>query len=121
MTRKPGARSSRLTRRVFLAATSAVSIAALTGCGGGGGGTDPVVPDPSGPAVAFRLSTRGVDTASNAAKANAANKRFATAAAADAGRAHPGDNARIVTINVSQATWEAWFGGGAQVVDLRAL
>ena len=121
MTAKQRARSSRLTRRVFLAATGAASIAALTGCGGGSGGGDPAVPDPSGPAVAFRLSTRGINTASNAAKAHAANKRFATAAAAEANRAHPGDPSRVVSIHVSEATWNAWFGGGAQVVDLRTL
>jgi hypothetical protein len=88
----------------------------LTGCGGGG---------TSNPAVqqtkAFRLSTRGVSSASNAAKAHAANKRFPSAAIADANRAHPGDKSRIVAIDVSPATWNLWFGGGRSIVDLRRL
>ena len=103
-----------LSRRVFLAATGATSLALLVGCGGG-----------SGPSVAVdetkavRLSTRKVSGASTASKLNAANKLFVSAAAASLGRAHPGDKARIVTIDISPATWQLWFGDGTQVVDLR--
>ena len=108
--------SSRLTRRAFIAATGAVSLAALAGCGGGG---DTFTP--RGPQTAFRLSTRGIDSASNAAQANAANKRFVSMAAAEAGRAHPGDKSQVVPITVSLAIWTQWFGSGASAIDLRTL
>jgi len=70
--------------------------------------------------VAYRLSTRG-RRASNAAKAHAANKRFRTRASADLVRAHMGDRSRVVRIDVSARTWDSWFGGGADVADLRHL
>jgi hypothetical protein len=84
----------------------------VVACGGGGS------PAPAQSAVAYRLSTRG-RRASRASKANAANKRFISRAAAEAGRAHPGDRARVVRLDLSRAQWDAWFGGGASVIDLR--
>ncbi len=105
-----------LTRRGFLVAGSAVALGALAGCGSGGG--DSVPPDMT---KAYRLSTRGVGTASNAAKLHAANLRFVSAAAADANRAHAGDRSNIVPIDIKPATWELWFGGGAGQVDLRKI
>ncbi|MGE0190502.1 MAG: hypothetical protein AB7T63_00535 [Planctomycetota bacterium] len=111
---------ARLSRRTFLASSGAASVAALAGaaltlpgCGGGSGGGG------SG-ATAFRLSTRGLSGASNAAKSHAANKRFVSSQAADLNRAHEGDFSKIVSISISQATWNAWFGGGADMVDLRS-
>ena len=108
--------SGGLSRRLFLIASGAASIGMLTGCGGGG---------TSNPAVqqtkAYLLSTRRVPSASNAAKAHAANKRFLTAEVADANRAHPGDKSRIVSIDISPATWDLWFGGGQSITDLRRL
>jgi len=101
-----------LPRREFLALAGATAL--LAACGGGSSPTS----EPAPRAVAYRLSTRG-RRASGAAKAHAANKRFASRAAADAGRAHPGDRARVVAIDVSRARWDAWFGGGAEVIDLR--
>ena len=107
----------RLTRRTFLASAGAASALGLAACGAAG---DRFVPD-SGPVVVYRLSTRGVSSASNAAKIHAANKRFATMAAADAGRAHPGDKSKIVPLTISRATYELWFGSGAGQTDVADL
>jgi len=110
---------ARLTRRGFLAASGAASIVLLSGCGGGGG------PAPFNPQVdkttAWRLSTRNVAGASNAAKCHAANKRFDSAANADANRAHSGDKSRVVPIDISESMWDAWFGTGVNMVDLRQI
>ena len=99
-------------RRGFLAIAGLVLVA----CGAGGGSS----PTPEANAVAYRLSTRGL-RASRASRANAANKRFVSRAAAEAGRAHPGDPARVVTIDVSRAQRDAWFGRGSTRVDLMQL
>jgi len=104
-----------ITRRVFLAAAGAAGLTTVVGCGGGGGG------DPTGGGtqyVAYRLSTKG-KRASNAAKANAANKLFVSAQAADLGRAHPGDTSAVVRIDLSEARWMQLFGSGLDAVDLR--
>ena len=115
-------RMIRLTRRGFLAAFAALGAGSLIGCGGGAGMAGPE--DSSGAlqkTVMYRLSTKG-QRASNAAKANAANKRFATMEAAEAGRAHPGDRAKIVQLDVSPETWDKLFQDGARLaVDLRSL
>jgi hypothetical protein len=112
-------RKGRLSRRGFMIAAGAASITVLAGCGGGDAFT------PFSPAVdtgkAWMLSTRNVSGASNAAKAHGASKRFVSAAAADAGRAHPGDNSRVVSVDIAEATWTTWFGGGLDGVDLRQL
>jgi len=103
-----------ISRRVFMVAAGAAGATVLVGCGGGGG-----TPPPGGSGyVAYRLSTKSKRT-SNAAKKNAANKLFATAAAADAGRAHPGDASDIVMVDLSEARWMQLFGGGGLVADLR--
>jgi len=69
----------------------------------------------------FRLSTKG-QRASNAAKANAANKVFATMAAAEDGRAHPGDRSKVVPLDVSPQMWDTYFLGGQRLaVDLRTI
>jgi hypothetical protein len=81
-------------------------------------GRQPAPPAPAPQNLAYRLSTRG-QRASRAAKANAASKRFATRDAAEQGRAHPGDHARVVTIDISPTQWDAWFGGGMDTIDLR--
>ena len=109
----------RLSRRLFLIAGAAASAGMFVGCGG----SDSFTPFSTGvdQTKAWQLSTRNVSGASNAAKAHAANKRFVSAAAADAGRAHNGDNSRIVQIDIKPATWQQWFGGGLDCVDLRQL
>jgi hypothetical protein len=50
---------------------------------------------------------------------NAANKVFVSRAAAEAGRAHPGENSRVVPIDLFPDQWESWFAGGATVIDRR--
>ncbi len=110
-------RMIRLTRRGFLAAFAALGATSLIGCGAGGA---PRAADQLGTTVMYRLSTKG-QRASKAAKANAANKRVATQEAAEACRAHPGDKAKVVPLDVSPETWESLFQGGARVaVDLRS-
>ena len=101
-----------------MAATGATGISALVGCGSGSGGTTPAGTGTQ--YTAYRLSTKTKRT-SNAAKKNAANKLFATIAAADAGRAHPGDRSDIVLVDLSEARWMQLFGGGADTADLRHL
>lgn len=109
--------AGRLSRRMFLLSSMAAGAGMLVACGGSDSFT------PFSPTVdqtkAWQLSTRYVSSASNAAKAHAANKRFVSAAAADLNRAHPGDKSRIVQVDVSPATWQQWFGGGLDCVDLR--
>ena len=111
-------RAIELTRRGFLAATGAVAVGSLLGCGGGGG-TD--TPPESVQTKAYRFSTRDVDSASNAAKSHAANMRFVSPAAAELSRAHPGDKSKIVPVDIKPATWDLWFGSGSTQVDLRKL
>ena len=66
---------------------------------------------------AYRLSTRG-RRASRAMKRHAANKRFATAEAAEASIPYPSAPVRVVRITVSRRQFEAWFSEGREV-DLR--
>jgi len=112
-------RMIRLTRRGFMAACAALGVTSLVGCGGASRG--PSANSQLDPTVMFRLSTKG-QRASNAAKANAANKLFATIAAAENGRAHPGDRSKVVPLDVSPPTWQMYFQGGQRLaVDLRAM
>jgi hypothetical protein len=75
----------------------------------------------AGPIQIFRLSVRG-RRGSKAAKLHNANMRFATASAADAHRAHPGDLSRIVAIVVSTDEFDRLFTGRqSDVADLREL
>ncbi len=106
---------SSLSRRCFLGAIGAIGLGALTGCGGGGSVGAPVDTQ-----TAYRLSVRG-KRASNAAKSNAANKLFVDELSALAGRAHPGDPAVVVRVNVSEDFWLRHFGAGQTVVDFRHL
>ena len=69
----------------------------------------------------YRLSGRG-RRISRAAKIHNANLRFATALAADAHRAHPGDRSRIVKVNVSVNDYIRFFiKRRSRVVDLRQI
>ncbi len=107
-----------LTRREFLIIGGAVAAGTLTG------GAAAAAPSRQGsvePRVIFRLSLRG-RRGSKAAKIHNANLRFATAAAADQHRAHPGDNSRIVGIIVSDDEFDRLFTSRNSVVaDLRRL
>ena len=103
---------------MFIAAAGAAGLSSLLGCGSSGG----TAPGGGGETqfVAYRLSTKG-KRASTASKINAANKLFATPAAADLGRAHPGDRAAIVRLDLSEARWTQLFGSGLDTVDLRRV
>ncbi len=112
----------RLSRRSFLtAAASVAATAALVGCGSGGGGSTtpggtPIVAS----TVMYRRSTGG-KRASNAAKAHAANRLYPTMEAALANPAHPGDRAKVVPLDTTEARWLVLFGRGEQVADLRRI
>jgi hypothetical protein len=68
--------------------------------------------------VVFALSGRG-RRISNAAKRHNANKRFRTALAAEANRAHPGDDSFVVRITLGRPEFDRLFGRGNLVADLR--
>jgi hypothetical protein len=70
--------------------------------------------------VIFALSGRG-RRISNAAKKHNANRRYRTAAAAEADHAHPGDDSFVVPLTVSASEFERLFRRGNLVADLRAL
>lgn len=106
-----------VSRRVFLAAVGAIGAGLMVGCGRGSGSGSSAS---STSVQMFRRSTK-TSRASRAAKEHAANMRYATAAAALADKAHPGDNARVVPLDVSQALFDTYFGGGATSVDLRKI
>lgn len=111
----------RLSRRGFLAAAGAAAATTaagglLTACGSGGGGGDPTPGVVS--TVLWRRSTDG-QRASRAAKAHAANRLYATRAAALADPAHPGDDAKVVRLDTTAARYRELFGDGSRVVDLR--
>jgi hypothetical protein len=107
-----------LSRRTLLAAGGAVVLGAVVGCGGSGG------PVRAGPVKIYRLSLDG-RRGSNAGKSHNANMRFVSAFVADANRAHPGDNSKIVPLVVSLAEFERLFGPGPVpsrlMADLRHL
>jgi hypothetical protein len=104
-----------ISRRVLLGAVGALGLGALLGCGAGGNTTRaPIQPQTH----LYRLVVGG-RRASNAAKKNAANKRFTTLEAALRGRAHPGDSSRPVRLDVSSDAWLRLFGSGRDTADLR--
>lgn len=106
-------RKSDITRREFLILSGAVTAAALVmvRCDGGA--------ESGGAATVYKLSLRG-RRGSNAAKNHNANFLFATIDAADANRAHLGDNSRIVPIVISRARFNQLFNNGnTAVADLR--
>jgi hypothetical protein len=76
-------------------------------------------PVPHGRHKAYRRSAHG-RRVSRAVKIRNANLRYKTKHAAD-DPAHPGDTSKIVSIDISQATFMQWFGQGAHVIDLRKL
>ncbi len=103
----------RTTRRSFLAmGGAALALGVLVGCGGGQGQAQ------DGPAQIFALSGKG-RRVSNAAKKHNANKRFLTAALANANRAHLGDTSQVVSLMVSQDEFRRLFGFGGVIADLR--
>ena len=110
----------RLNRRDFLVATTATGLLAGTGLLTGCGSSSNVEPEAPDMTKMYALSGKG-RRVSNAALAHNANKRFATPQAAENGRAHPGDTSKVVPLDTSPATWLAWFGNGAQCVDLRKI
>lgn len=107
---------TRISRRQFLFASGAVAASSLT--------SRPAVAEPpgaEGPCIIYRLSLRG-RRGSRAAKAHNANLRFATQAAADANRAHPGDHSRIVPLDVSGDEYRRLFADrNSLMADLRRL
>jgi hypothetical protein len=68
----------------------------------------------------YRLSSSG-RRASTGTRAHHANFRFRTRRAADLGRAHPGDDAKIVPLDVSVEEFHRLFPRGQQFVDLRKI
>jgi hypothetical protein len=107
-----------LKRREFLVMGGTVAFAALSG-------TLPrssrAVPGSAQNHVIFRLSLRG-RRGSQAAKLHNANMLFASAAAADLHRAHPGDRSRIVQLTVDDARFMRLFPlPGDTVADLRGV
>jgi hypothetical protein len=111
-------RQRQLTRRDFLIISGSLAVGTLLGSRAAAQGS------PRGAAglrVIYRLSLRG-RRGSKAAKLYNANLRFATEAAADANRAHPGDNSRIVPLDVSADEFDRLFSSrSSEVADLRSL
>jgi hypothetical protein len=109
---------ARLTRRQFLVAAGTVAAGALAP---GAARRAAAAPQGAPPPLAYRLSVRG-RRGSKAAKLHNANFRFATPAAADAHRAHPGDRSRILAIVISADEFDRLFTSrGSEVADLRQL
>ena len=69
---------------------------------------------------AFQLSTRRQSHACKACQAHAHNRVYATRAAAEANRAHPGCNCQIATYAADAATLSTLFPGNATVHDKRS-
>ena len=67
-------------------------------------------PDPAG-GNASVCTRRGGCAGCRACRRHAANKLFVSAAAADAGRAHPHCKCRVVSATLPAAAWAALFGG----------
>lgn len=100
-----------LTRRAFMGFAAAVSFLPVLGC-----------PRPrfgNGRKV-FRRSVKG-QHASNAAKSHAANHLYKTSLAAALDKAHPGDNAKVVEVTISQAFYDRIFRFGGMSADLRQV
>jgi hypothetical protein len=105
---------SDFTRREFLKLSGAAVALMVISCDDSGTQTGP-----GGTRTVFRLSLRG-RRGSNAAKSHNANHLFSTFQAADGNRAHPGDNSRIVTVEISRDRFNELFdNGGTEVADLR--
>ncbi len=100
-----------LTRRAFMGTTAAVCFLPALGC---------PRPRTGKGVVVFRRSCKGVH-ASNAAKKHAANHLYKTSLAAALDKAHPGDNAKVVEVTVSQAYYDRIFRFGGSSADLRKV
>lgn len=99
-----------LSRRTFLS----ISIAALlVGCDSSDSSDSS-----ASRRVMYARSGRG-RRVSRAARIHNHNRRYATMAAAAADVPHPGDSSKIVTLDVSEETWNWYFGAGLEVIDLR--
>jgi hypothetical protein len=111
-----------LSRREFLIIGGTVAAGALVGGGAAAVPAAALAPRGAGtPRMIFKLSLRG-RRGSIAGKLHNANLLFATSAAADANRAHPGDNSRIVQIVVSEDEFDRLFTSrGSEIADLRQL
>jgi hypothetical protein len=112
-----------LSRRTFLTATGAVVAGGVLAGGlAGCGDTSPPAAGTTAPdqTKAYILSGRG-RRVSRAALIHNHNWVFVSQAAAEAGRAHPGDTSKVVPIDISVRTWTQWFGGGLSAVDQRGI
>lgn len=98
-----------ISRRAFLAVSAA---ALLVGC------DEETTSESSLRPQMYMRSGRG-RRVSRAAKLHNHNRRYATMAAAAADVPHSGDTSRIVSVDVSEETWDRYFGAGLEVVDLR--
>ncbi len=105
---------SDFTRREFLKLSGAAVALMVISCDDSGTQTGA-----GGTRTVFKLSLRG-RRGSNAAKSHNANHLFRTFQAADTNRAHPGDNSRIVTVEISRDRFNELFdNGNTEVADLR--
>lgn len=101
------------TRREFFKLSAAAVALMVVSCDDSGSGSG------ANGRTAFKLSLRG-RRGSNAAKSHNANHLFRTFEAADTNRAHPGDNSRIVTVDLSRERFNELFdNGNRDVADLR--
>jgi len=100
-------KKSSLTRRAFLIAAASAGTAASLGC-----------PPSRKTVFVYRRSCKGRH-ASNAAKKHSANRIYATVAAATQDLAHPGNNAKVVSLIISKSKFDRLFKGGRLMVDLR--
>jgi hypothetical protein len=110
-----------LTRRKFLILGGTVAAGAAVVGPGALAPRKAAAGVPLEPVIIYRRSLRG-RRGSKAAKLLAANMRFATAEAAAAHLAHPGDNARVVPIVVSADEFDRLFtSANTDVADIRQL
>ncbi|MDX2170582.1 MAG: hypothetical protein SF182_26150 [Deltaproteobacteria bacterium] len=106
---------SALTRRQFLAAGATLAAATLVAR------RAPAGVAVGAPVQVYRLSLRG-RRGSQAAKRHNASLLFASAALAEANRAHPGDRSRVVSVVVSADEYDRLFTSRqAEIADLRQL
>ncbi len=100
-----------LTRRAFMGFAAAVSFLPFFGC--------PRRQATKG-VIVYRRSLKGRH-GSNAGKAHAANHLYKTSLAASLDKAHPGDNAKVVEVTISQAFYDRIFRFGGTSADLRKV
>lgn len=74
-------------------------------------------PPPAGSVMVFKRS--GNRRTSNAAKRHNANRRYKTRAAAEADIPHPGDNSKVVMLQISEEQYLRYFPSWREVTDLR--